>query len=321
MSGRSGGTVVESVVGGAYLAGWALVKRLPERRAYAVFQRLADRAYARDGARVRMLRANLRRVVGPEVDEAELERLTRAGMRSYLRYWCEVFRLPTWPAAKIRERVLIHDVEILWTALDEGRGVVLALPHAANWDGAAAWVGVSGRLEQGTTFTTVAERVRPASLYDRFVEYRESLGLEVLPLTGGGNVVGTLARRLRDGGFVVLPADRDLTGSGVDVTFFGAAARMPAGPAMLAHLTGAALLTVDLWYDANGRTNVRLLPRIELSTATDRRQAVAETTQRVASAFEGGIAAHPGDWHMLQPLWLEDLPERADDDAAGRVPA
>lgn len=254
-----------------------------------------------------MLRSNLRRVVGPDLSDAALDDLTRRGMRSYLRYWCEAFRLPDWTVDDVRSRVLIHDADRMWAALEEGRGLVLALPHSANWDAAAAWVGASGWVgPDARTFTTVAERLRPESLFDRFVAYREALGLEVLPLTGGENPMRVLASRLRAGGMVVLPADRDVSGSGVDVRFFGQPARMPGGPAALAHLTGAALITVDLWYDAD-RTHVQIHEPIELATGADRRAFVATTTQLVASSFERGIAAHPEDWHMLQPLWSADL--------------
>jgi len=247
-----------------------------------------------------MLSSNLRRVVGPTVTDADLRRLTQAGMRSYLRYWCEVFRLPGWSPQDVRERVIMHDAHHLSDGLADG-GVIAALPHCANWDSVGAWVA-----QELTPFTTVAERLRPESLYDRFVEYRESLGMEVLPLTGGGNVFGMLARRLRDGGLVALPADRDLTASGVEVDFFGATARMPGGPAALAHATGARLVTAALWYDGP-RMHVRISPPLELSASTDRKLRVAESTQLVATAFEQSIAAHPEDWHMLQPLWLDDV--------------
>lgn len=302
----------ESLVDSAYALGWSAVRLMPERAAYAAFQRLADQTYARQGEGVQMLRSNLRRVVGPNLADADLDRLTQAGMRSYLRYWCEVFRLPSWSAAKVNERVVVRDAYRLWDGLDSGRGVVLALPHSANWDAGAAWVGISGRVGgDGPTYTTVAERLRPESLFDRFVAYRESLGLEVLPHTGEANLVGQLARRLRAGGLVVLPADRDVAGTGIDVDFFGERARMPGGPAALAHLTGATLLVLDLWY-SGGATHVQIHPPLELSANPDRRARIAETTQLVASTFERGIAAHPEDWHMMQPLWVADLDRRDD---------
>jgi KDO2-lipid IV(A) lauroyltransferase len=303
--------VQRSLVAGAYVTGWAVVRRVPEDLAQSAFRRLADRSVAQRGHRVTMLESNLRRVVGPDVSDAQLRLLVRAGMRSYLRYWCEVFRLPTWTPAMVAERVAVEDVKLVHEGLDRG-GVVIALPHSANWDAVGAWIA-----QEGVPFTTVAERLDPESLYDRFVEYRTSLGMEVLPLTGGPDVFPTLVRRLRDGGLVCLPADRDLTASGVEVDFFGATARMPGGPAALAHATGSTLLTIDLWYDGPVM-RVQVKP-VELSASTDRRARVAETTQRVADAFAEGIAAHPEDWHMLQPLWVEDVERVATERAAAAV--
>ena len=122
--------------------------------------------------------------------------------------------------------------------LDAGRGAIMALPHSGNWDMAGVWLA-----QNFGTFTTVAERLKPESLYQRFLDYRESLGFEVLPLTGGERPpFEVLAERLRDNGIVCLMADRDLTRTGVQVDFFGEPTRMPAGPAKLAIETGAALL-------------------------------------------------------------------------------
>ncbi len=133
-------------------------------------------------------------------------------------------------------------------ALAAGRGAILALPHSGNWDIAGVWLtNTYGK------FTTVAERLKPESLYQRFVDYRESLGFEVLPLTGGARPpFEVLAERLRDNRLVCLMSDRDLTRSGVQVDFFGEPTRFPAGPAKLAVETGAALLPIHSWYEAEG---------------------------------------------------------------------
>ena len=89
---------------------------------------------------------------------------------------------------------------------------------------------------------TVAERLRPVRVYDRFVEFRAGLGMRILPIDGGPPTLPVLAESLRAGGFVCLLADRDLSRSAVDVTLCGEAARMPSGPARLARDTGAALV-------------------------------------------------------------------------------
>ncbi|GAA3882667.1 phosphatidylinositol mannoside acyltransferase [Streptomyces sedi] len=287
-----------------YQLGWSTVKRLPEPVAMSLGRRAADRTWRRRGPRVRQLEANLARVV-PEADEAELRALSRAGMRSYLRYWTESFRLPVWSRERLGASLRLEDAHHLTDAVASGRGAVLALPHLANWDLAGGWLA----SELGIPFTTVAERLKPERLFDRFIAYRESLGMEVVAHDGGSSF-GVLARRLRAGGVVALVADRDLSASGVPVTFFGEAARMPAGPALLAQQTGAALLPVRLWYDETPLMRGRVGAPLPVPEDGTRAERTAVMTQALADSFARAIADHPQDWHMLQRLWTADLDPR-----------
>jgi KDO2-lipid IV(A) lauroyltransferase len=171
-----------------------------------------------------------------------------------------------------------------------------------NWDHAGAWIIASGVPR----FTTVAERLKPESLARRFFAFREGLGFEVLPATGGVSRFGVLAQRLRAGGLVCLPADRDVTGSGIEVDFFGEKARMMGGAAALAVQTGAALMPVTLWYDGP-LWYAHIHEEVPVPGHGTRREKVAAMTQEVARVFEAGIAAHPEDWHMLQRMFVADL--------------
>ncbi|MFD9081393.1 phosphatidylinositol mannoside acyltransferase [Streptomyces erythrochromogenes] len=298
------GAAQDKLVDGLYGLGWAGVKKLPEPAAVALGRRIADFAWKRRGKSVLRLESNLARVV-PDAGPERLRELSRAGMRSYMRYWMESFRLPTMDPKRFSTDVEFKDEHLLREALASGRGVVVALPHLANWDLAGAWA--IGHI--GVPFTTVAERLKPETLYDRFVAYRESLGMEVLPHSGGA-AFGTLARRLRSGGLVCLVADRDLSASGVEVDFFGATARMPAGPALLAQQTGAVLLPATLHYGDTPKMYGRIHPEVEVPKSGTRAEKTTVMTQAVADAFAWGIAEHPEDWHMLQRLWLDDLEER-----------
>ena len=300
----------------AYAAGWTIVRGLPESVARVLFVLLADAVWWRRGKGVRRLEANLRRVLaggGGRVDEATLRATSRAGMRSYLRYWREVFRLPTTSRERIVTGMRMTNEDILRTAVGSGRGAIAALPHMGNWDHAGAWAVLTG-----LPFTTVAERLRPESLFDRFVAFRTSIGMEVIPLSGGTQPpFAVLAERLRAGGLVCLLADRDLTAAGVDVDFFGEPARMPAGPAALALETGAALLPVTLAYDPDV-WYVQIHPEVARPATGSRSEQIAAMTQAVADVFAAGIAAAPQDWHMLARLWLSDLdPARAQQPTGG----
>ncbi|MFC5219483.1 phosphatidylinositol mannoside acyltransferase [Streptomyces coerulescens] len=291
----------ERLTDALYGLGWGTVKKLPEPVAVRLGRAIADLAWKQRGKGVQRLESNYARVV-PDASPQRLAELSRAGMRSYLRYWMESFRLPAWSPERIKNGFDPKDVHYLTDGLASDQGVILALPHLGNWDLAGAWV--TTKLQ--TPFTTVAERLKPETLYDRFVAYREGLGMEVLPHSGG-TAFGTLARRLRDGGLVCLVSDRDLSASGVEVDFFGATARMPAGPALLAQQTGALLLPVTLWYDESPVMQGRVHPPIEVPESGTRAEKTSVMTQALADAFASGIAEHPEDWHMLQRLWLADL--------------
>ena len=293
---------MERLVTFAYRAGWAVVRNLPERLTAWLFQLGADLAWRRQGKGTQRLKSNLARVVGPDVEPAELDRLTRDALRSYARYWLEAFRLPVLSAERIVGRMHIREEHNLRDAHAAGKGTILALPHSGNWDHAGAWLVLTG-----VPFTTVAERLKPAELYDLFVSFREGLGFEVLAASGGDRPpFDVLVERLEAGGMLCLLADRDLTPSGVPVTFFGARATMPAGPALLALRTGAALVPTTLWYEGdavNGAWGA-------LTEAPIPHTDVATMTQALADAFAAAIAAHPADWHMLQRLWQDDLEAR-----------
>jgi lauroyl/myristoyl acyltransferase len=294
---RARSATSEQAVATGFITAWRVIGRLPERLARRLFQRVADRMYAGNGSGVRRLRDNLARV-RPDLDGVALEELTHRAVRSYLRYWCESFRLSSWPIDDLVARTRTVDEDRLRTPYAEGRGVVVALPHQANWDWAGAWA-----CSTGMPLMTVAERLRPERLYDEFVAFRHSLGMHILPLTGGEPPLPRLAEHLRSGGFVCLLADRDLSRTAVDVTLCGHASRMPAGPAWLARETGAALVPATLAYVGD---DLEITFHEEVQVAPGE-EGVARAMQQVADAFSAGFVAHPEDWHMMQRVFTEDL--------------
>ena len=285
----------------AYFAGWRIVRWLPEKSAYRFFEFVADRVSAKNGKSFQRLESNLKRVV-PELSDGELRNLARVGMRSYLRYWCDTFRSPDWDTKRIQSTVTVNDVELLLEPVRSKRGVVVALPHAGNWDHAGSYF-----CSQGIPLVTVVERLKPEKLFLKFLEYRQKIGMEALPLDG--RVMGTLASRLREGKLVALVADRDLSRSGIDVKFFDGTARMPAGPALLALRTGADLLTAYVSYTETGiHIDFR---KVLIADGESESERVAKTVQLCANNFAAGISAHPQDWHMLQRIWVDgDFVER-----------
>ncbi len=285
----------------AYFAGWRIVRWLPERTAYRLAYAAADFLTKRKGKNVSRLCSNLQRTK-PNMTELDLDLLLIDAMRSYMRYWCDTFRFPDWSPERVRETVSVTNEHLLLDAISAKTGVIVTLPHAGNWDHAGAYF-----CGKGINLVTVVEHLKPEKLFLKFLSYRQAMGMEVLPLDG--RVLGTLEQRLRQGALVALIADRDLSRSGIAVTFFGAPSRMPPGPAILALKTDAPLITAFVSYTETG---IHIdFNQVSLPTSGSDEEKISHIVQDMAQQFEVGIAAHPEDWHMLQRIWTDgDYRER-----------
>jgi len=284
-----------------YFVGWRIVRALPEKSAYAIFERIGKIVLSRNGAQMKRLRSNLQRVVPGNGPDA-MDQLMREAVSSSMRYWCDTFRCSDWSKSRISTTVTATREELLTVPMKDGRGVVVALPHAGNWDHAGFFF-----CGMGFPLVTVAERVKPEALFNRFLEYRQNMGMEVLALDGRS--MGTLMQRAREGALIALVSDRDLSRSGVDVNFFGHPARMPAGAALLAIRTGIPLITAFVSYT---NTGIHIeFNSVEIPSQGTEGERVTKVVQECADLFAKGIAQHPQDWHMLQRIWTDgDFKER-----------
>jgi KDO2-lipid IV(A) lauroyltransferase len=291
----------DRLVAWVYIFAWKVVRTLPENAAYSLFDRGASWLVKRDGKSVRRLRKNLLRVTS-DLSDAQMKELLQEAMASYMRYWCDTFRFPNWDTERINSTVTVTREELLLNGIKSGRGVIVALPHAGNWDHAGAYFCL-----KGIHLVTVAERLKPERLFNEFLRYRQAMGMEVLALDSQS--MTTLAQRLREGHLIALVADRDLSKSGIDVQFFGKPARMPAGPAVLALKTGAILLTAFVNYTRDG---IHIsFDEISIPETGTQEEKVSVLVQKSANNFARGISQHPEDWHMLQRIWIdEDFKER-----------
>ena len=301
----------------AFLWAWRMGRWVPGPVVRALTSVGADVAWLAHGAGVRQLEANLARV-RPELDARALRRLSRAGMRSYLRYYGEAFTLAASSRERIDARVRMLGRDLLQQHIDARQSVVLALSHMGNWDLAGAWA-----THALAPVVTVAERLEPEELFQEFVRFREGVGLRIIPLTGGGDVFRQLVRAMREGGVLVpLLADRDLTAKGIEVTLFGTTARVAAGPAALAVSLAAPLFAVAITYERLRGARRRaagtpwgivldFIPVAAPIAGLTSREQVKAMSQAWVHVLEGAIAGAPQDWHMLQKVFVEDLdPDR-----------
>ena len=275
---------------------WALGRALPPSMSARLIHALIPIALRRGLIDASVLRENLRAVTA-NLSDAELDALIVANVRSYGRYWAELFELASRRKSLLLEKVVIHREATLTDALGLGRGAVIALPHMANWDLAGAW------LAQHHEVVTVAERIQPTRLFKIFMNLRTGLGMNVIPLDSGTATLKRLRESIHAGAAVCLVADRVVGGAtGIPVRFAGGTTSLPAGPALLAYETGAPLLPVGLWY-AGRAMHIEFRNPIPVDSAAARRDVVRDVTQRLADEFSDVLARNPQDWRALQPVW------------------
>jgi len=289
-----------------YRCGWFLVRLLPGRLAYRGFDFLAELSLRCGGKGVQRMRSNYA-TVRPELTPRQLDALVRAGMRSYLRYWCEAFRLPDRSVDDLIAGITVVGDEPVRSALESGRSAVVFLGHLGNWDVAGAW-----STTQLAPVTTVAERLKPQELFDEFLAFRERLGMRIIPLTRGSDVFRELTAACRSGALVALLADRDLTNGGIEVDFCGQRARMAVGPAALALNTDAVLFPCVVHYaprpqGRGWRTVVQFHDAVPVPAYGTSRQKIQAMTQTCADVLTGAVREHTDDWHMMQRVFAKDL--------------
>ena len=280
-----------------YLFAWKLIAVLPEKSAYKLADYVSDRIYKKNGKGIKRLRGNYGRVM-PEYSSQKLEELTKLGMRSYLRYWFDTFRLSKWSKNRIISTTQVIRENLLRDPIQSKQGCIVALPHAGNWDHAAAYF-----CSTGITLTAVVEKLKPEAIFKKFLAYRESIGIEAI--SHKEKTIPILTERLQAGKLIALVADRDMSRNGIEVNFFGKTSKMPSGPAILAIKTGAPLITAYVGYTPGG-IEIIFDETLKPTNSGSEEEQIKIITQSMADNFAKRIKENPVDWHMLQRIWVDE---------------
>jgi lauroyl/myristoyl acyltransferase len=287
-----------------------LVSRLPEGFTLRLAGIAGNVWYLVARERRDRARANLRRVVtylaandlgGESVRQAavrrrSLEALVRSAFRHAVRYYLEVARTPRVTPRFIRERLLIETPDAVDAAFADIGPMIFVGLHF----GAIELPGLYFVNRTGHTATVPMETISDPELQRYFVRTRGKVGLRIVGLREARR---ELTAALRRGEPVGLVGDRDLTGGGLEVRFFGAPARLPIGPALLAIESRAPLYQVAVRRAGPGRYRGRLRP-IEVPAEGGRRERLTLTIERLARAFEEAVADAPDQWWaVFFPIW------------------
>lgn len=306
--------MLDRLKGGLYRAAWRVVPKLPQAVVLSVAHFVADVVFLMDGSSVRQMERNFRQLTGKPVSRKQL----RAGVRSYFRCFAQQFTMPGWTSDQIARACIWPDAQrdAEWMERDQGP-VVLALTHSGNWDLAGAWF-----CQNWAPIVTVAEKLEPEDLFDQFVDFRRSLGMEIIGVAPGEHVFGELVKQT--GGrpiLVPLLADRDISGAGVEVQLGASKALVAAGPAALALRLGRPLIAGHISYrqvhskgpgrGKEWRIVAHFSDPIAVPEAGPGETQIEALTRAWVAEIAPVMQEHMVDWHMMQKVFVDDLdPER-----------
>lgn len=283
-----------------FWTGWNVLWLLPSAITSKLFDTAGLFAWRKHGQGIKQLELNLSRATGLDPNSAAIRQLSKKTLRSYMRYYCETFALARWSAQEINDRVRTINAKPVLDAAKQG-GLILTLPHSGNWDLAGAWAAHNlGSL------CTVAERLRPEGVFQKFLKMREKNGITLMPLTGEGGTYEFLRHSVQAGKVVALLGDRDVAGNGMSNDLFGHSASLPIGAALLAIDTKRPLFTCATWFDDQQLViefDGPVAVESQEVSGRERLRKAQEITAQVARRFENHILAHPHNWHQLQPVW------------------
>jgi len=281
----------------AFKAVQSIVQHLPRPWAYALAVFAARFAWWFSPLARPRLEFNLK-VACPELanDRSALRRVSWLNFRNHAKAYADLMQLPQARVEAMRPLLKVSGWEYLEQARAHGRGVLVVSCHMGSYEVAAAiW---SATLAPVSFF---AEELEPRPLFEWYRDTRARLGISVLTLDHGG--IRKVLDALREQEMVITAIDRDITGTGYLMPFFGKLAPIPLGPAAIALRLGTPLFPVCVYRLPDDSYQVDVAPLIFAESTGNPRADQVKATQALLRRIEQFIQQHPEQWHVPHRIW------------------
>ena len=289
----------EKLIVTAYKLASSLIKAIPDRYLSGINNTLGRCAYRLSPDKRALVERNMHRTHKGQITKRELKQKTQQAFVSYVKYWTDSAKMQSLTDYQIDAGFTVEGFEHIENAWAEGPGPILALPHLGGWEWAGRWLTCRPKFE----VTVVVEPQQPKELFEFMMSYRESFGMNVIPL--GPNAGKEVIKAIKNNHVVCLLCDRDIQGTGVSVTFFDEETSIPAGPATLSIRTGAKIIPVAV-YQRSKLHHAIVRPPLNSARQGNLREDVARISQDIARSFEELILLEPEQWHLMSPNWPSD---------------
>jgi len=284
-------------------SGNSLARWTPQSARHALGASIGAASYLGWPSKRFVTRLNIAQITGRPVHDPYVKHLAFASWRNYGRYASDFISFPHLNIDHVERNMRdLSEGQSGWhghvrTALQAGKGAILASAHFGNWDMAGAI------LARHHEVSAVAEPFSDEQLNQLLQDQRREKGIGVIPMEGSAR---RILRLLQQNELTAIIVDRPVTqDQGIEVTFFGRKTYVPSGPAALALKSGAAIVPGFVWYGHHNEFYARMFPPIfpQQGKVEERVKEISRLTQRMYDALEVMIREWPTQWYMFRQFW------------------
>jgi len=252
-----------------------------------------------------IIMANLKRVYGATLSDAEIAELAQAHYGHLAKLAGEFLRFRWLSAERKQALVRVENLEAFIEAESRRKGVLILTGHFGNWE-VSTLAGLANYPQVHGRFHFVRRAIKPRWLDSLVTRRFNEAGFGVIGKRGS---LDRILELLAAGDIIVFPFDQHAgPPDGIEVDFFGHPAWTFRSLAIIALATGAPVLPATSWREADGRHVLRFGEPMAPIERDDTNEAIRVNTRAYNEALERLIVARPEQWYWVHRRWKSEAP-------------
>ncbi len=274
-----------------YRIGQFIALHLPLKLGYKIAVFCSDMHYIFADKDRKAVKENLKAIF-PEKPAREIRRIRIRMFRNFAKYLVDFFRFEKLDEEYIKNNIRVENIHYFEEALSKGKGAIVLTAHLGNWELGGVVIALCGY-----PFWIVALAHKDKRVDNFFNSQRESKGIKVIPL---GRAVRKSLDVLKENKILALAGDRDFSGKGMILDFFGKPTFFPEGPAAFALKTGASIVPGFMLRNKNDTFTLKIEKPLEFSPTGNKDRDLRELIMSYIIIFEDYIRRYPDQWYMFR---------------------
>ena len=249
----------------------------------------------------RLAEKHLTMALGNEKSNKEIRRLSKDIFRFLALNFVDMVRLNTMTADEIEKICVVHNIEYMQEAHNNGKGIIALSGHMGCWELMGSWLTTIGIKPYA-----IARKLYDPRLEKLLIDNRERGGMTVI--SRGGNTREIL-RAFKKGHLVGMLVDQDTAIKGIFVDFFGRPAHTASAPAFLSLRYGVPIVPLFIYRDDNHNHHICVGESLRIEPTGDMEHDIELLTVAAAKVTEDFIREHPEQWVWFHRRWKTPPPQ------------